>query len=54
MQYCIPRRKEMEYCAKYATKTESRSEPLKLVYKNIVQHLTGTVNQEIFVVEIFS
>ena len=40
MQYCISRRKVIEYCAKYAMKTEPRSEPLKLVYKNIVQHLT--------------
>ena len=32
MQYCVSRRKVIEYCAKYATKTEPRSEPLKLVY----------------------
>ena len=29
-----------QYCAKYTTKTEPRSEPLKLVYKYIVQQLT--------------
>ena len=31
----VSRRKVIEYCAKYATK----SEPLKLVYKNIVKQL---------------
>jgi hypothetical protein len=39
MQYCVSRRKVIEYCAKYATKSEPRSEPLKLVYKNIVKQL---------------
>ena len=34
MQYCISHRKVIEYCA---TKTEPRSEPLKIVYKNDVQ-----------------
>lgn len=42
MQHCISRKKVIEYCAKYATKTEPRSEPLKLVYKNIVQQLTDS------------
>ena len=32
MQYCVSHRKVIEYCAKYATKSEPRSEPLKLVY----------------------
>lgn len=39
MQYCVSRRKVIEYCAKYATKCEPRSQPLKDVYKTIVQDL---------------
>ena len=41
MQICstVSRHKVIEYCAKYATKSEPRSEPLKLVYKNIVKQL---------------
>ena len=42
MHYSIFHRKVIEYCAKYATKTEPRSEPLKLVYKKIVQQLTDS------------
>lgn len=39
MQYYVSRRKVIEYCAKYATKCEPRSQPLKDVYKTIVQGL---------------
>ena len=40
MQYCVSRHKVIEYCAKYTTKSEPRSKPLKLVYKNIVKQLS--------------
>ena len=39
MQYCVSRRKVVEYCAKYATKCEPRSQALKEVYTNIVRGL---------------
>ena len=39
MQYCVSRRKVIEYCAKYATKSEPRSEPLKEVFATIVRSL---------------
>ena len=29
MQYCVSRHKVIDYCAKYATKSEPRSQPLK-------------------------
>ena len=39
MQYCVSRRKVIEYVTKYATKTEPRSLPLREVYANIVRSL---------------
>ena len=40
MQYCVSRQKVIEYVVKYASKCEPRSEPLKKVYKGIVQALS--------------
>ena len=40
MQYCLSRQKVIEYVVKYASKCEPRSEPLKKVYKGIVQALS--------------
>jgi len=39
MQYCVSRHKVIEYCAKYATKCEPRSQPLKEIFNNIVRNL---------------
>ena len=39
MQYCVSRRKVIEYCAKYATKSEPRSQPLKEIFATIVRSL---------------
>ena len=39
MQYCLSRHRVVEYCAKYATKSEPRSQPLKEVFTNIVRSL---------------
>ena len=39
MQYCVSRCKVIEYCAKYATKCEPRSQPLKEIYATIVRSL---------------
>ena len=39
MQYCLSRHRVVEYCAKYATKCEPRSQPLKEVFTNIVRSL---------------
>ena len=39
MQYCVSRTKVINYCAKYATKSEPRSQPLKDVYKHIIKGL---------------
>ena len=39
MQFCYSRRKVIEYCSKYATKSEPRSQPLKDTFKKIVTHL---------------
>ena len=39
MQYCVSRRKVIEYCAKYATKSEPRSQPLKEIFTTIVRNL---------------
>ena len=39
MQYCVSRHKVIEYCAKYATKCEPRSKPLKEVFTAIVRSL---------------
>ena len=36
MQYCISENKVIAYCAKYVTKSEPRSVPLKQVYKSVV------------------
>ena len=41
MQYCVSRRKVIEYCAKYATKSEPRSQPLKEI-SNIVRSLKSS------------
>ena len=40
MQYCVSRQKVIEYCAKYATKSEPRSQPLKEVFSTIVRSLS--------------
>ena len=45
MQYCVSCHKVIEYCAKYATKCEPRSQPLKEIFTTIEepqgrQHLT--------------
>ena len=39
MQYCVSCRKVIEYCTKYATKTEPRSQPLKEIFATIVRSL---------------
>ena len=39
MQYCVSWHKVIEYCAKYATKGESRSQPLKEIFTTIVRSL---------------
>ena len=39
MQYCVSRHKVIQYCAKYATKSEPRSQTLKDVYATIVRGL---------------
>ena len=39
MQYCVSRHKVIEYCAKYATKSEPRSQPLKEIFATIVRSL---------------
>ena len=39
MQYCVSRRKVIEYCAKYATKSEPRSQPLKEIFATIMMNL---------------
>ena len=39
IQYCVPCRKVIEYCAKYATKSEPRSQPLKDIFATIVRSL---------------
>ena len=39
MQYCVSRWKVIEYCAKYATKSEPCSQPLKEVFSSIVKNL---------------
>ena len=36
---CLSRHRVVEYCAKYATKCEPRSQPLKEVFTNIVRSL---------------
>ena len=39
MQYCVSKRRVIEYIAKYATKCEPRSETMKQVYTSIVRNL---------------
>ena len=39
MQYCVSKRKVIEYITKYATKCEPRSQTMKEVYSNIVRNL---------------
>ena len=39
MQYCVSRQKVITYCAKYATKCEPHSVPLKEIFTNIVRGL---------------
>ena len=39
MQYIVSRRRVLEYCAKYATKCEPRSESLKEIFTAIVRNL---------------
>ena len=39
MQYCVSRHRVIEYCAKYATKSESRSQPMKEIFAKIVRSL---------------
>ena len=39
MQYCVSKRKVIEYITKYATKCEPRSQTIKEVYSNIVRNL---------------
>ncbi len=39
MQYCVSRHRVIEYCAKYATKCEPSSQPLKQVFTTIVRSL---------------
>ena len=39
MQYCVSRHKVIEYCAKYATKSEPRSQPMKDIFAKIVRSL---------------
>ena len=38
-RYCVSRHKVVEYCAKYATKSEPRSKPLKEIFATIVKSL---------------
>ena len=40
MQYCVSRRRVVEYCAKYATKCEPRSNTLKDIFSSIVKTLS--------------
>ena len=39
MQYCVSRHKVIEYCAKYATEREPRSETMKEIFSKIVRSL---------------
>ncbi len=39
MQYCVSKRRVIEYITKYATKCEPRSQTMKEVYTNIVRNL---------------
>lgn len=40
MQYCVSKQRVLDYCAKYATKSEPRSQPLKDLYKSIVAQMS--------------
>ena len=44
MQYCLSRHRVVEYFAKYATKCEPCSQPLKEVFTNIVRSLKDDNN----------
>ena len=39
LQYIVSRKRVLEYCAKYATKCEPRSQPLKDMYASIIRNL---------------
>ena len=39
MEYCVSRRKVIEYCAKYATKSEPCSQPLNEIFATTVRSL---------------
>lgn len=39
MKYVISKQKVIEYCAKYAMKTECRSQPLRDIFERIVNSL---------------
>ena len=39
LQYIVSRKRVLEYCAKYATKCEPRSQPLKDIYASIIRNL---------------
>ena len=39
MQYCVSSHKVIECCAKYATKSEPRSRPMKEIFAKIVRSL---------------
>lgn len=39
MQYIVSRRRVLDYCTKYVTKSEPRSQPLKEVFTNIIHSL---------------
>ena len=40
IQYCVSRHKVIQYCAKYATKCEPRSQALKDIFTSIVRSMT--------------
>lgn len=44
MKYLVSREKVVEYCAKYATKSEPRSEPMQKTFKLIVNSLKDSNN----------
>ena len=41
MQYCMSKNKVIPYVAKYATKSETRSDSIKNMYSTIVQELSN-------------
>jgi len=42
MKYIVSRHKVIEYCAKYATKSEPRSQSMKEIFQKIVNTTTPT------------